>query len=283
MAADAWFCWRLLEGPTRRDRTVLAPRSAAPSRMRPQALRNLGNSRAAALVTALAGSLAFIGLTDGGRYAREAPPLIQEVDRLAELAGFGLHQVSVTGHRFTPDVAIFDVFNLIKVRSLLRFDSHAVRERIERLPWVETASITRVMPDQGREMLIDANGRELASAGGSHRDLPRVAGAGALAEAAGILALVGKYPELLGRLEVAARVGERRWTLRLKGGPEVHLPAGGVPEALARLMAVHAQGRLLEHPYMMIDMRSDERIAVRPAFSDDLGRFAEPRGEQAAP
>jgi cell division protein FtsQ len=303
VAADAWFCWRVLDGPASRDGTVAAARPAAPavalSRVRPRASRKLGNLRTASLAAALAGALAFVGLTDGGRYARETPPLIQEVDSLAEFAGFGLHQVSITGHRFTPAAAIFDAFDLVNVRSLLRFDSIAVRERIERLPWVETASITRLMPDQvgvhivertpfavwhrgGREMLIDATGRTLATAVGSW-DLPRVAGEGALAEAGEILALVGKHPELFGRLEIAARVSERRWTLRLIGGPDVYLPADGVPEALARLMAAHAQGRLLEPPSTIIDMRSDERIVVRRASSDDHGRSVEPRGEQAVP
>jgi cell division protein FtsQ len=302
IASDAWFCWRVLDGPDSRDRTA-ATRPAAPAavlRLWPQVSRKLGHSGSAALAAALAGAMAFVCLTDGGRYARETGPLVREIDRLAELAGFGLRQVSVTGHRFTPDDAIFDAFDPINVRSQLRFDSVAVRERIERLPWVDTASITRILPDQisvrivertpfavwqrgSREMLIDANGRELAPADGLRRDLPRVAGAGAPAEAGEILALIGKHPEVLGRLEVATRVGERRWTLRLKSGPEVHLPAGGVPEALAQLMAAHARHRLLEQPYTIIDMRSDERIAVRRAFSGDLASLPQPRREQAVP
>ena len=296
IASDAWFCWRVLDGPGSRERSA-ATRPAAPTavlfRLWPQVSRKLGNSGWAAFAAALAGAISFVCLTDGGRYARESGPLVQEIDRLAELAGFGLRQLSVTGHRFTPETAIFDAFDPVNMRSLLRFDSVAVRERIERLPWVETASITRVLPDQvsvrivertpfavwqrgRREMLIDAHGRELAPADGSHRDLPRVAGEGAPAEAGEILALVGKYPELLARIEVATRIGERRWTLRLKSGHEIHLPAGRVSEALAQLMTAHGRHRLLEQPYSMIDMRSEDRIAVRRALSVDLGSVPEP-------
>jgi cell division protein FtsQ len=302
MASDAWFGWRVLDWPATCDRTA-ATRPEVPgavqSHLWSQASRKLAHSRGAAFAAALAGAL-FVSLTDGGRYARDTRPLIQEVDRLAELAGFGLRQVSITGHRFTPDAAIFDAFDPINVRSLLRFNSAAVRERIERLPWVATASITRVIPDQvsvqivertpfavwrwaDREMLIDATGHVLATASGPHRDLPRVAGEGAPAEAADMLALIRQYPEIWRRLDVAARVGERRWTLQLKGGPDVHLPASGQTEALARLMAAHEQVRLLEPSYRVVDMRSDERITVRLAVGNDIGGSADSRSQRAVP
>jgi cell division protein FtsQ len=279
-------------------------RTAAPAaklfRSRPRTVCKQSKRGRAAFIAAVAGAVAVVALTDAGRFASEARALLQEGDRIAELAGVGLHQVSITGHRFTPDAAIFDALDLANVRSLLHLDSAAVRERIERLPWVETASITRVIPGQvsvqivertpfavwqraGREVLIDATGRVLPAAGGSHEGLPRVAGEGALTEAAEILALVSEYPELSKRLEVAERVGERRWTLRLTGGPNVHLPAGGVREAVARLMAAHSRGRLLDPQFAAIDMRLDETITVRRRSSDDRGEPAEPRHERAAP
>jgi cell division protein FtsQ len=122
----------------------------------------------------------------------------------------------------------------------------------------------------GRDMLIDAMGRVLGpAADGSHRDLPRVAGEGAPAAAAEILAFVGNSPELARRLAVAERIGERRWTLRLTGGPDVHLPAGGVREALDRLMAAHSDGRLLDPPNTVVDLRSGDRIAVRRGWAGD--------------
>lgn len=307
MAADAWLCWRVLDGPILRAGTVAAAPAApaaAPFRVRLRAPRKQSKPRRAALIAALAGALAAVGLTDGGRYARPAPPLVQEVDRLAELAGFGLHQVSITGHRFTPDAAIFDAFDFANMRSLLRFDGAAVRERIERLAWVEAASVTRMLPDQvrvhivertpfavwqraGGDLLIDATGRVLGAAGGAQPNLPRIAGEAARAEAAEMLALVSKYPELSRRIDVAERVGARRWTLRLTGGPDILLPAAGAPEALARLMAAHGQGRLLEAPYAVIDTRADDRIAVRPRLSkeasDGRGGPAEPRGGWPVP
>jgi cell division protein FtsQ len=304
MASDAEFCWRVHDAPASLDETVALGRPttafAACCGARSRTSRKLGKPSRAALAAALAGAVAFMCVTAAGRSTREARPFLQEIDRLAELAGFGLHQVSITGHRLTSDAAIFDAFDLVNVRSLLRFDSVGVRERIEQLPSVDSASVTWVMPDQvsvqivertpfavwqraGRTVLIDATGRVLAPADGLHRDLPRVAGEGASATAAEILALARSYPDLLQRLDMAVRVGERRWTLRLTGGPDVHLPAGGVPQALARLMAANAQGRLVDPSYAVIDMRSDKTIAVRRTLSDEQGGGEQPRGEQSVP
>ena len=55
----------------------------------------------------------------------------------------GLTQVSVTGHRYTPDSDILDAVGLDDARTMLSFDSRAAQDRIERLPWMERASIER--------------------------------------------------------------------------------------------------------------------------------------------
>ena len=54
--------------------------------------------------------------------------------------------LTVSGQRFTADADIFDALDLPNVRSLLSIDSAAARERIERLPWIATATISRIFP-----------------------------------------------------------------------------------------------------------------------------------------
>jgi cell division protein FtsQ len=185
------------------------------------------------------------------------PPQMQsalaEIERMLDRAGYGLTQVSLTGHRLTPDSDIFDAIDLANTPTLLSFDSRAAQARIERLSWVERASIERVFPDRlevhitervpfavwrqgARNYLIDKTGRVLAAvAPNTAPSLPRVAGEGAAGEASALLAMLGRYPDLARRLELAERVGERRWTLRLAGGVAVELPAHGVAEALTRV------------------------------------------------
>jgi cell division protein FtsQ len=90
--------------------------------------------------------------------------------------------------------------------------------------------------------------------------LPRVAGEGAAAEAAGLFALLAGHPALMARIDVAERVGGRRWMLRLADGGTVQLPARGEAEALVRALRIaSARGPEVSE----IDVRVPERMLVR--------------------
>jgi cell division protein FtsQ len=224
-----------------------------------------------------AGALAAIALflAAGGR----APaPILPEIERLADAAGLGLQQVAVSGHRFTPDGDIFDALRLEEARTLLSFDSGAARQRIERLPWVERASIERIIPDrlevriverapfavwhaEGRTFLIDRSGRVLTPiAPDAMPALRRLSGEGAPREAAALHELLGGHAGLLDRVKLAERVGGRRWRLHLADGSTIELPVSGEREALARGLALARSGVARGGE---IDLRADGRILLR--------------------
>jgi len=257
------------------------PASAAVRLKRKQARRNaFGLTTVAA---ALIGAAVFAGLTHWGANAREARPFIEEADRLAELAGFGVQQVFLTGHRMTSDRDIFDALDLTHARSLLRFDGNAARERIEELPWIKTAAITRIFPDgisievtereplavwhiDGRDLLIDATGRVLGAAPPQAKaELPLVSGKNASTAAATMLEQLDAFPRIRGRLQEAVFVAGRRWTLLLKDGPTLHLPAERMTEALARITDEPELTQLLNNSrYAAIDLRFPDRIVLSP-------------------
>jgi cell division protein FtsQ len=232
------------------------------------------------------GIAALVVFAGAARPLNSPAPALAELERLIELAGLGLTQVSVTGHRYTLDSDIFDAIGLENARTMLGFDTRAAQHRIERLPWVERASIERVLPDRlevriwerspfavwrrgDRYALIDRSGRVLAAV---PRDtmpsLPRVAGEGAAGEAAALYVLLAEHPAFMARVAVAERVGRRRWTLRLDDGGGVLLPSQGERQALARaLLVAAARGPGAAE----IDVRVGERTLVR-----------EPEGHAAA-
>jgi cell division protein FtsQ len=234
--------------------------------------------RARALSLIALGIVAPLAFASVARPLTSPAPALAEIERLIELAGFGLTQVSVTGHRYTLDSDIFDAIDLENAHTMLTFDTRAAQDRIERLPWVERASIERVLPDRlevrilerspsavwrrnGRTFLIDASGRVLAAVPPDARlSLPSVAGEGAAAKAAGLNALLAEHPQVTARVEVAERVGQRRWVLRLTDGGSVQLPAYGEAEAIARWLRV-AQAR--GPGAVEIDVRVKERTLVR--------------------
>ncbi len=252
-----------------------------------------------AVAVALAGALGFAALTHWGTNARPARPFVDEADRVAERAGFGIGQVSVTGQRMTPDSDIFNALDLDETRSLVRFDSLAARARVERLPWVKTAAITRILPDgisvvvterspyavwtrAGGDSLIDETGRVLGPIpAGARNDLPRVAGEGAALKASTILAEIRRYPALAERLRAAVLVGERRWSLQLADGFEVKLPVGPEGPAIDRLMALDSQSHILDRDLALVDLRSPSRLVLQRRAAP--GEAAPPAPRSAQP
>ena len=234
------------------------------------------------VAAAVLGATVFAMLTGFGDVARKPGSFVGELDRLAELAGMGLNQVQISGHRFTTDAAIFETLELDRVRSLVSFNAIAARERIEKLPWVDTATITRLLPDTlaiaiterrpfavwqlgGRETLVDAGGRRLGGIrSGAAPELPRIAGPGAPNASAELFAQLARYPEVLGRLLVAERIGQRRWTLRLSGDLEVLLPAALDARPFEVLQQQVTGHRLIDAGSGQLDLRHADRIIALP-------------------
>jgi cell division protein FtsQ len=222
--------------------------------------------------------MALFLIAGAGARGRAPVPILPEIERLAEVAGLDLRQVSVTGHRFTPDGDIFDAVDLAHARTMLSFDSRAARQRIERLPWVERASIERIFPDrlevriverapfavwqvESRTFLIDKSGRVLTPiARDAMPNLPRLAGDGAPVKAAALHALLAKQPGLLEQVRLAERVGDRRWRLVLADGGAIELPASGESVALARAAALMRDGVARANE---VDLRVEGRTLVR--------------------
>jgi cell division protein FtsQ len=224
---------------------------------------------AASLAAGTGVRIAFGG--DGGS-------LRARLEGWAQRIGLGLDQVVLIGHRYTPDTDIFEAIDLKRSRTMLTFDSQRAQSRIAELPWILAASIERVFPDRlevrvtertpvavfsrgEKAVLIDATGRTLAPvAADTLPGLPRVSGEGAEGAAAGLLALLAANPELTSRVAYAERVGGRRWTLRLKSGGAVQLPAEGEAAAFsqaAMILAVAGSDRA------EIDLRAPQRAILR--------------------
>jgi cell division protein FtsQ len=197
--------------------------------------------------------------------------------------GFGIDEVSVTGHRFTADSDIFDALDLPNVKTMVALDPARVQARLQRLPWVASATISRIYPGRAhvqvtereafalwvREtnaMLIDSAGRTLSAVNPDDApSLPRIAGEGAPEAAPALLATLAHFPAVLSRLTLSQRVTARRWALQLTHGVQLELPSEGEATALADLLKDEAGLALLARPNIVIDLRSRSQIAWRIA------------------
>jgi cell division protein FtsQ len=236
-----------------------------------------------ALFMALSGALFFSILTDGGKQTRAVATFLPAADDILYWTGLRIDQVSLSGQRFTPDADVFEAIDIPNTGSLVTFDAGDARSRIEKLPWVSTAAISRIFPgsldvriterhpsalwvNDGREYLVDGSGRVLSALKkGTNVRLPRLSGEGAPDEAQALLDLIVRFPRVAERFEMAERVGGRRWTLHMKGGVVVHLGSDREAVAFAALSAPDELGKFVDTPNAIIDLRARGRVTVRIA------------------
>ncbi|GLS88311.1 cell division protein FtsQ [Cypionkella aquatica] len=115
--------------------------------------------------------------------------------------------------------------------------------------------------------LLDAEGHRVAglSARADRADLPLVAGEAADAAMPEALAIFDTARPISDRVRGLIRVGERRWDLVLDRDQRIMLPSANPVAAVERLLALNASDKLLERDILSIDLRNQDRPAIRLA------------------
>jgi cell division protein FtsQ len=157
-----------------------------------------------------------------------------------------------------------------------------IRARVAELPWVEDVMVRRLWPDQiqivitprpatalwqenGKLTYMDATGRKLGPANvTSAKGYALVVGANAGPAAPALFAALAPYKEVSNRTSAAIRVGDRRWTLRLKSGADVLLPEHDMPSAIAQLNQLQISHKLLDRSFAQLDMKTPGTLILRP-------------------
>ena len=206
-------------------------------------------------------------------------------DRITAGTTLRVQDVVVEGRSLTPEPTLRTALGVAKGDKLLGFSLEAARARIERLTWVQHASVERRLPGtivvqlterrpfavwQTRDkfVLIDRAGQVVAEQdpvkdAAAFAMLPLVVGPGAPEYAAALLDQLAAQPALRARVVAAIRVGERRWNLRLNNGADVLLPEGAEAPAMSRLMELQTAQALLDRPLQTVDLRLPDRMVVR--------------------
>lgn len=243
------------------------------------ARRPLLSRRHTLFAAGLAGTLLFAAATGFGRHVRHVGSVSTELDRLLVGIGFGINEISLTGHRHTLDQDLFRALGA-SGSTLLTLDVDAARRRVEALPWIESATLVRVFPDKlrvelrerraaavwrdgERTALVDADGRVLAFVAASvlPAGLPQIAGTGAPAAAAALRSALGRYPAVAARVRLARRISDRRWDLELANGTVVKL-AAATEASLERFVHLEEETRWLDHSGQVVDLTVPRSIAV---------------------
>lgn len=269
---------------------LMKKKSAAASKTRGQPRRRvvpLWRSRPVFFGAAVAAAVAVVG---GCYWAWEA----QLPHRMAESArtslvgltadlGLTVEEVFVVGRHQTPRAELLDALGVERGSPILDIDIHAARERILALPWIGQASIERLLPDtlvlhvierrplalwqyKGELAVIDESGEVIVRENVEpYGHLLVVVGEDAPNHMTELVRMLESEPDLRDMVEVAIRVGGRRWNLRLAGNISVRLPEEDPLTAWRRLAEYQQRHGLISENIMMLDLRLPDRLTVRKA------------------
>jgi len=204
------------------------------------------------------------------------------VGGISSAAGLSIDAVRFTGQSETAELDIMRALDLPAHGSIVFFDAAAARERIEALPWVETATIRKVYPSTldvqvterepyalwqrgGEVVLIDEAGRIISEYSNRFSRLPLVVGEGAPQAAPELLALLAEFPSLQDEVRAATFVANRRWDLTLRNGMTVHLPEDDLLPAIIQLVSLDQGNQLFARDIEVIDLRMADRMTVQLA------------------
>lgn len=196
-------------------------------------------------------------------------------------AGFAIEDVKVSGNTATSEIEILELLGLDGTTSLVALDVDAARQKIAKLPWVESAEVRKVYPktievklkerqayaiwQHGQELsLIERNGSVIAPLrDNKFSNLPLVVGRDAETAAASLEGEFAKWPDIKDRVKAYVWVSSRRWDLHLDNGVVVKLPADDVDQALATLSKLNKEQDLLARDIAAVDLRLADRTAIQ--------------------
>ena len=202
-------------------------------------------------------------------------------DWIACTLRLGVRMVTVSGATHMSERKILAIAGVDDKKSLPFFDVAQARARLEADPLIKQASVRKLYPNQIVIEIVertpyavwqkDGDVRAIAADGapidevndGRYADLPFVVGEGANGRVREFVALLDAMDELKPRVEAGVLVDQRRWNLRLKSGIDIKLPESDPEAAIAELLILQRQSRILEKDVLALDFRVPGRVFAR--------------------
>ena len=234
-----------------------------------------------ALTVAVLLGAAALGAERGGQFDALMARYSGVGDWVARTLKLGVRVVTVSGATHMSERRILAIAGVDANKSLPFFDVAQARARLEADPLIKQASVRKLYPDRividivertpyavwqkdGDVRAIAADGAPIAEVNdGRYADLPFVVGEGANARVGEYVALLDALDELKPRVEAGVLIDRRRWNLRLKSGVDVKLPESDPQSAIAELLALQRQSRILDKDVLALDFRVPGRVFAR--------------------
>jgi cell division protein FtsQ len=224
---------------------------------------------------------AALGAVRGGKYKEFVAQQGAIGDFLARGLGFGVKAVKITGQSRLSEPDVLALAGITPKISLPFLDVEAARARLEAAPLVGRASVRKLYPGQvvieieertpaglwqrdGEVRTVAADGAVIDQLDDrSASDLPFVVGVGANERLSEFLTLLDASQELRAKIAAGVLIGERRWNLKMKSGLDVKLPETDPGDAMATLVKLQRESRILDRDLLWLDLRTPGRVFAR--------------------
>jgi cell division protein FtsQ len=234
-----------------------------------------------ALTVAVLLGAGLLGAERGGQLDAVTAQYGGVADWIACTLRLGVRMVTVSGATHMSERKILAIAGVDDKKSLPFFDVAQARARLEADPLIKQASVRKLYPNQIVIEIVertpyavwqkDGDVRAIAADGapidevndGRYADLPFVVGEGANGRVREFVALLDAMDELKPRVEAGVLVDQRRWNLRLKSGIDIKLPESDPEAAIAELLTLQRQSRILEKDVLSLDFRVPGRVFAR--------------------
>jgi cell division protein FtsQ len=251
------------------------------------------------LAVALLGGVAVLGALRGGEYEAFAAREGGVGDYAARALGFGVAAVTISGQSQIDEREILSLAGLGAKSSLPFFDAVEARKNLEALPLIKQASVRKLYPDRividiverapaalwqknGELSAIAADGTVIDGANdGRYAALPFVVGDGANERVGEFTALLDASAELRPKILAGILVGDRRWSLKMRSGVEVKLPEDDPQAAMATLLTLQRQSRILDRDILSVDLRVPGKVFARLSEEAAAARAAAEKPKKA--
>jgi cell division protein FtsQ len=246
-------------------------------RFRRPAPRGLGLALAVALIV---GATAF-GIARGGEYDSFVASEGSVRDFVARALGFDIAIVTISGEAELRVPEILADAGISPKNSLLFLDAAQARMRLETAPLVKQASVRKLYPNHlvidlverapyalwqkdGQVNIVASDGAVIDQMRDQRfANLPFVVGEGANERLPEFNALLAAASELGPKIRAGVFIAHRRWNLKMANGVDVMLPELNPQAAVATLVRLQRESRVLDRDVISLDLRLDGRMFAR--------------------
>lgn len=215
---------------------------------------------------------------------KQIDSLMSDLYTKTAVVGWGVEDVTVEGRIRTSKEDVAKVVEAEKYENILEVDINKIRQKLEELPWVKKAIVSRryfpnvihisiieknvksVWQYQEEFYPIDEDGKIIETEYVPQADILQIIGEGAPDEINNLLKIIEQDEELFSRLKAANYVSQRRWNLifdDILTGVIVKMPEGNIEEAWKKLIKLEKTKGLLKRKLTFIDLRLKNKVIVK--------------------